>query len=307
LASSVLGVDFTCAPTARKPITAAWGLFEGQVVKLHSLVALPSLHAFEQMLIEPSPAGQAAWLGAFDFPFGLPRCFVDALHAFGATFEPSLNVTNAQSLIQSLRAVAEHTQACPKASFQQLVDGWGKSWGHGSRPSKLPHRHTDTAMLGVTSTSPLQTRYVPVGKMYIEGLWRLMQAPIDIPLLRPMSHASCHAFEAYPALLASEVLEGNGPAHSYKNDSPGMIDQRRLLNRLTLIDRLEQGRTRLNMRLKLTPAQREHIASDTQGDRLDAVLCMLQAAWAARAHAQGDAHFGLPPTTDPVEGWILTA
>jgi hypothetical protein len=47
--------------------------------------------------------------------------------------------------------------------------------------------------------------------------------------------------------------------------------------------------------------------ADASGDTLDAVLCMVQAAWAAQRHAQGDALYGLPPDLDPLEGWIVTA
>ena len=41
---------------------------------------------------------------------------------------------------------------------------------------------------------------------------------------------------------------------------------------------------------------------DASGDRLDAVLCLVQAAWAA---AQPGC--GMPADMDPVEGWIVTA
>jgi hypothetical protein len=40
---------------------------------------------------------------------------------------------------------------------------------------------------------------------------------------------------------------------------------------------------------------------------LDAVLCMLQAAWALQQHEKGAQNHGLPVKTDPLEGWILTA
>ena len=39
-------------------------------------------------------------------------------------------------------------------------------------------------------------------------------------------------------------------------------------------------------------------------DRLDAVLCLLQAAWACR---QGTPWYGLPQDMDGLEGWIITA
>jgi Protein of unknown function (DUF429) len=301
VADTVVGVDFTCAPSSRKPITAAWGSTDGSVVRLHSLQTCDTLSAFDQCLLTPSPLNTTAWTGAFDFPFGLPRLFIDALASHPAAASP---VCDAADLVQRMRGPEA---IVAKQHFQAMVDSWGKAWGEGSRPSKLPHRQTDLAMPGITSTSPLQTRYVPVGKMYAEGFWRLLQAPIDIPLVRPLPSSACHAFEAYPGLLAHEVLAGSGPASSYKNDADNQTDPKRLLNRLTLLDRLEQGRTRLQVRLKLTPAQRDHIASDPLGDRLDAVLCMLQAAWGVRMQQQGHKLWGLPEHADPLEGWILSA
>jgi hypothetical protein len=47
--------------------------------------------------------------------------------------------------------------------------------------------------------------------------------------------------------------------------------------------------------------------ADASGDTLDAVLCLLQAAWAQQQHAAGDVLYGLPKDLDPLEGWIVTA
>jgi len=46
---------------------------------------------------------------------------------------------------------------------------------------------------------------------------------------------------------------------------------------------------------------------DASADSLDAVLCLMQAAWAAQRREQGDALCGLPAQLDPLEGWIVTA
>ena len=70
---------------------------------------------------------------------------------------------------------------------------------------------------------------------------------------------------------------------------------------------LEAGQTPLNLTLALTAAQRQALLDDARGDSLDAVLCLLQAAWAQRRHAEGDARYGLPGDADPLEGWIVTA
>ena len=67
---------------------------------------------------------------------------------------------------------------------------------------------------------------------------------------------------------------------------------------------LETARSRLNLSLKLTHAQRDALVEDASGDSLDAVMCLVQAAWAAR---QGAPAYGLPAGLDPLEGWIVSA
>lgn len=294
----LLGLDFSCAPSARKPIMAAWGRRHGAVLKLEALEPITTLDGFETLLSPTHPRAAQGWVGGFDFPFGLPGPFVVALRA-----DTGLPLDDTHALIAHLRA-----RCIDRQGFQRLVDGWGSNWGQGTRPATLPHRRCDTAMDGVSSTSPLQTRYVPVGKMYFEGLWRLVQAGVTLPgLHEPPAQAAVGpriAFEAYPGLLAHEILG----RQSYKTDAREQIDAaRRLVQRLSLIDALEQGRTRLGLRLKLTPAQRDHLASDPQGDRLDAVLCLLQAGWAHTRLAEGDARAGQPQGMDKLEGWILSA
>jgi hypothetical protein len=153
---------------------------------------------------------------------------------------------------------------------------------------------------GLSSTSPLQTRYVPVGKMYFEGMARLVKAKLTLPGLR-QGRSDAVALEAYPGLLAGEILG----KRSYKSNTDAT--QARLIARMDLVDALEQGRTRLGLRLKLSPAQRDHLVADPKGDRLDAVLCLVQAGWAHWQHEQGSTNWGLPADVNPVEGWILTA
>lgn len=301
----LMGVDFSCAPDARKPITVAWGERRGAVLRLERLDALPTLDAFEALVAPMHERAAEGWLGGFDFPFGLPRMFVDALVAHRLPeAAPGPGHAACDSLVRAL-----HAHCTDRQGFQALIDGWGTQWGAGTRPDKLPHRAADVALPGTQSTSPLQTRYVPVGKMYFEGLHRLVAADVALPGLREPAPRTTPApalrlgFEAYPGLLATEVLG----KRSYKSDDKARQDPDRLMARLTLIDALEQGRTRLGLRLKLSPAQRDHLASDAKGDRLDAVLCLLQAGWADVQREAGDARCGMPQAVDPVEGWILSA
>jgi hypothetical protein len=149
-------------------------------------------------------------------------------------------------------------------------------------------------MPGLSSSSPLQTRYVPVGFMWFEGFVRLVQAGVHLPGLGNAGDAGRTALEGYPGLLAHELIGRT----SYKNSEA----PERLLARKSIVEMLEQGRTRLGLRLKLTPAQAGDLVADASGDRLDAVLCLMQAAWAAE-----QPRFGLPEGVDPVEGWITSA
>jgi hypothetical protein len=300
----LLGLDFSCAPSPRKPLTLARGRRAGAVVVLDGVDEWPKLQALDDFLSPDHAATTEGFVLACDFPFGLPRPFVDALAAHGpAALAAALDTPQASPTDALIQALLAHVG--DRAGFQRLIDDWGVGWQAdrpgGARAGKLIHRQTDTVSAALRSTSPLQTRYVPVGKMYFEGLSRLVRADLTLPGQR--SGRPRHiALEAWPGLLAAQVF---GRQRSYKSDADATPE--RLIARMDLVDALEQGRSAWGLRLKLRPAQREHLVQDPKGDRVDAVLCLMQAAWAHQRAESGDAHWGLPPQLDPVEGWIVTS
>jgi hypothetical protein len=212
------------------------------------------------------------WLGGFDLPFGLPRAFVDA-HAFGAS---------AAEVIAAVRS-----RCATRMEWRAFIDAWGNTQPHGAR---LLHRRTDTAS-PVASTSPMQTRYVPVGLMYYEGMSRLIDAGVTLPAQRHGGDPQRIALEAYPRRLAHAIVA----RRSYKN---GDDDDRRAA-RTAMIRALETGRERFGFALACDRALRASLVDDASGDRLDAVLCLAQMAIAARRDG-----YGIPGDVDPVEGWI---
>jgi len=261
------GIDFSCNPSRRKPITVATGRLAAARLALDDLVELTTLAAFESWLRTPGP-----WLGGFDFPFGLPRAFVDA-HAFG---------TSAADVIASVRA------RCPtRMAWRAFIDTWGNSQPAGAR---LLHRRTDAAS-AVISTSPLQTRYVPVGLMYYEGVARLIDAGVTLPGLAHAGDPQRVALEAYPRRLAHAIVA----RRSYKNSAAA--DRRSA--REAIVAALESGADRFGFALVASAALLASLVDDDSGDRLDAVLCLVQAATAL-----GRDRYGLPIDVDPVEGWI---
>jgi hypothetical protein len=142
----------------------------------------------------------------------------------------------------------------------------------------------------------------PVAFMLHAGVPLMLQAGLHFPGLHHGDTARV-ALEAYPGMWAKRVL-GN---RSYKNDAAAKQTPERLIARKDLLHALVWGHDALPVRLKLTDAQQDQLVADATGDSLDAVLCMVQAAWSEQQHRQGDALYGLPAHMDPLEGWIINA
>ena len=266
---ALAGVDFTSRPTRRKPVTVALGRLAHGAVRLERIETHAEFDGFARWLQTPGP-----WLGVFDLPFGLPRELVLAL-GWPLQWAPLM------------RHYAALSREEIRNTFKAFCD---------ARPvgAKFAHRAAD----GPAGSSP-SMKWVnpPVAYMLHAGVPLLMEAGVHIPGLHE-GDATRVALEGYPGLLAREVLG----ARSYKSDDRAKQTPERLIARIDLVDALDQARTRLGLRLKLTHAQREDLIADASGDRLDAVLCLVQAAWASTRP-----NHGLPATIDPLEGWIVSA
>lgn len=277
----IAGCDFSSSPSRRKPIVVATGDLQRGRVQLTQLERLESLDDFSTWLGEDRD-----WICAFDFPFGLPRELVRSL-------------AWPEAWLDCMQHYAGLSRAEIRNAFAAFCD---------ARPvgGKFAHRVTDVP---AGSSSSMKWVNPPVAYMLHAGVPRLIAAGVQVPALgepaTPVAHPGRVALEGYPGLLARELL--GAPQRSYKNDAKALQTPERLIARKDMLTALEHGQTRLGLRLKLTHAQRDRLIDDATGDCLDAVLCLMQAAWARSQHEAGHPRFGLPAVVDPLEGWIVTA
>lgn len=265
---ALVGVDFTSRPTSCKPVVAAFGEVEGAVVRLHRLQAWRRHEDFAAWL-----AQEGDWVGGFDFPFGLPRELVVRL-----------------GWPTQWAALVRHYAGLTRQDIRNTFAAFCAARPAGS---KFAHRRTD----GPAGSSP-SMKWVnpPVAYMLHAGAPALLAAGVHLPGLHDGDRRRV-ALEAYPGLLAREVLG----ARSYKSDTPRRQTPERRTARALLVEALAQGRTRLGLRLEADPAWCARLVDDASGDSLDAVLCLVQAGWAALRP-----DYGLPTGVDPLEGWIVT-
>lgn len=274
----LVGCDFSSSPSKRKPIVVSLGSSSLGRVHLDNILKFESLEAWSHWLESPQE-----WVGGFDLPFGLPRELVETLNW-------------PKDWLACLRHFSAMSRDTVRQNFKAFCD---------ARPvgKKFAHRKTD----GPAGSSP-SMKWVnpPVAFMLHAGVPRLLDAGVTFPGLhiphQDQNTSKRIALEAYPGLLARELI-GN---RSYKSDEKAKQTPERLIARKMILQALELGQTRLDLRLKLTHAQHDALIADASGDSLDAVLCMVQAAWAELQHMNDHACYGLP-IFDSIEGWIVTA
>ncbi|MEZ5653374.1 MAG: DUF429 domain-containing protein [Burkholderiaceae bacterium] len=266
----LLGVDFTSAPSRRKPIVVADLRFAGASLELHSIEAMADFASFERMLAAPGP-----WVAGFDLPFGLPREFVIA-----------------QGWPLDWAACMDRYAALDRARLRDAFRAFCDA-----RPAgrKFAHRRTD----GPAGSSP-SMKWVnpPVAWMMHAGVPRLRAAGLHLPGLVDGDRSRV-GVEAYPGMLARAITR-----QSYKSDAPRGDTSARRAARECILAAIEQGRHPEGGPVSIAADRRERLLADARGDALDALLCALLAAWSARRRHR---EFGCPADHDLLEGWIAAA
>jgi hypothetical protein len=273
--STVLGVDFTSAPSKKKPITVAVGRWRAVTrrpcYRLDDMRELESLVAFEQFLDE-----DAEWLGGFDLPFGQPRLLIE--HEGWPTAWPEF--------------VRFYCQQ-PREQLRDTFRRWCAARPVGN---KFAWRATDKP---AGSSPAMRWANPPVAWMMHAGIGRMLDAGLAFPAHRhpgPRGRPRRVALEAYPGFTARTVT-----TRSYKSDDSNKHTANRRLHRARIVAALVTGTAGLSIRLVIGDGWRRRLVADGSGDLLDAVICALQAA-----HAAALPRYGLPRRLDPLEGWIAS-
>ena len=270
----LLGVDFSSAPTQRKPITVAVGLMPtttDPVYRLRTIREIETLEAFECMLTEP-----LRWIGGFDLPFGQPRTLIEH-ERWPTQWNEFVHFFCGQSREYLRETFRDWCNAHPP--------GNKFAWRKADKPA---------------GPSPaMRWTNPPVAWMMHAGIGRMLEAGLAFPAHRyprKRSHIKRIALEAYPGFTARKIIHG-----SYKSDSQAKQTHERKDRRKLILDAISTGEAGLSICLEANRRWRQRIIADARGDLLDAVICSLQAG-----HAALQRNFGLPRNLDTLEGWIAS-
>jgi len=265
----VLGIDFTSAPSRRKPITVATGKLADGILHIQSVRGLPSFEKFEAEIGEPGP-----WIAGIDFPFGQPAKLIKELG-----WKPSW------------KAYVSDVGSMDKRDFESAIRSY---FARKPQGEKQPKRTTDKKARAIP---PMRLDFQPVGKMFFQGAPRILRSRASIVPCAP-SIDSKVIVETYPALVA-QALAGT---RSYKSDDKLKQTSKHWNSRAEIINWLGANRCTktYGFVVDLEQSDRQRLIEDPTADFLDAVLCAVQAAWAC-----SQPNYGIPDSCDPLEGWIV--
>jgi hypothetical protein len=238
-------------------------------LEIESIASFVEWFEFDAWLRQSGP-----WVAGFDFPFGLPRELVETLGW----------PTRWQPLMAHYAALS---RAEIRATFKAFCD---------ARPAgaKFAHRACD---IPAGSSPSMKWVNPPVAWMLHAGVPRLISAGVHIPALFEGDRKRV-ALEAYPGFVARAIIG----RESYKSDDAAKQTPARRAARSRIVKALTRGECAWLPGLEMPAKLQRACLDDASGDTLDAVLCALQAAW---GHARRERNFGLPPSVDPLEGWIV--
>ncbi len=298
----VFGLDFTSDPKPTKRLTLAVCDFDGKALVLKALRELDSpkktpFVGFEQWLKEAGP-----WVAGLDFPFGMPAAAI--LH-----FKWLAKAAHRDwlSYLHTIEGKC-HT----RKDFKELIESWvdPQKRSKKDKPELIRHHRKTDNREGVKAQSPMNCVNPGLGKMFFEGCSRLAKADVSVEPVRRLPKADRIAFEAYPKFVTRRWLFSQQGYKSDKKEPPAKAQEQRYA-RCDVISAI-RGKARNDCRrsmedqfgftVEMQDTDAQTCVYDEAGDKLDSVLCAIQAAW---AWAKREDNYGIPADCDLLEGWIV--
>ena len=262
----VYGIDFTSRPSKKKPLVCLECEFDGSTLRAGDLIKWDDFSGFEKFLIR-----EGEWIAGIDFPFGLSRKFIENI-GWPTTW----------------KSYVDYVGSLKRSRFREILDEYKEYRQTGDK------EHLRRADVSAGSISPQKQYGVPVAMMFFEGAPRILKSGVSVPGVLKGSPKR-NVVEAYPGILAKRLI----PRRPYKADVKKKQTPERQQARVDLFNKLTNGACFEDY--GFTIEAESSICNDPSGDKLDTLLCAMQAAW---AWSKKDDAFGAPTELDTLEGWI---
>ena len=268
------GICFTHAPHKGKPIFCASGSYTAKRgLHIQQVESLDSLRDFELFLQRSGP-----WVTGVNFPIGQPWNFLKKM-----------------SLPDHWAGYIRSLARWDEAVFEKKVKSYIKKFKAGNGGSL---RITDSLAHG---QSPLMLTGESLGKNFFAGAKRLRDAGVSVPPCA-VKKENRVVVEVCPELVARRF------AYRYKETrKKSELQQAAEDARKSILSGLKSSEfeAEFGFTVELEGAVSLKSVEDSKGRYLDAVLAMIQAAW---AYSNKRKNFGIPAFEHPIvqsEGWIV--
>jgi hypothetical protein len=291
----IYGLDFTSNPSKSKRLTLAHCELDDDRL---TVISLESLNTdtdgdFSKVIawLNGKDSYKKNWIAGIDFPFSLPVAAVEHFHWLGIN-----NTQNWESILTNVYA------SCPTLTqFQDKIESWKRK----NKTNNLVKVHSvkrqTDQLAGSTVSTPLKVRdNPPVGSMFYAGAKLLQQSGASVYPVR-VNDDKRRIVEAYPALVVNRLVG----MRKYKDAAGAAKKQLAVATRCDICAQLDDC-SFYGVKVSFqNDKDRQGCVEDPAGDKLDSVLCAVQAAWSA-THSNGLPEFTIPPLREIVllEGWI---
>ena len=285
----VYGLDFTSSPSAAssrskvaKRLTLATCSLKEACLLVEELSPLNGSKKDDYSKVVAWLDSQGEWIAAIDFPFGQPARLIADL-GWPTTWDGYV------------RKIAGYS----KRDYAKLIDDYR------ARQSADQKEHFRAVDRDAGSLSPMKMYFVPTGKMFHQGAPLLLASPCRIVPFTTEDKPSV-IVEAYPGLVARKFIQ----RRSYKHDDPKRQTSELKDARKALVAALTSTTGTVNskrtedwygFRVEFVEGLADECIDDPTGDKLDAVLAAIQAAW---AYSRRLNNYGVPNACNLLEGWI---